>query len=51
VNNSKLEFLGIRIPKKLNEEIKAAIIRGEYVTKSDLVRTALRQLLDREEVI
>jgi len=42
MDTSNLRHLGIRIPKKLDEEIENAVARGDYATKSDLVRTALR---------
>ena len=40
------EYLGVKIPKKLREEITDAVKRGEYINSSDLTRTALRLLLD-----
>lgn len=46
---AELEHLGVRIPKLLNERIEDAVYRGEYATKSDLVRVALRQLFEKKE--
>jgi Arc/MetJ-type ribon-helix-helix transcriptional regulator len=48
MSKAELEHLGIKVSKKLNQKVTLAVDRGEYATKSDLVRTALRALL-REE--
>jgi Arc/MetJ-type ribon-helix-helix transcriptional regulator len=48
MSKTELEFLGVKIPQKLNEDINKAVSRGDYVSKSDLVRAALRLLFERE---
>ena len=42
----KAEFLGVKLPLKLNEEVNRAIDEGHFLNRSELVRVALRELLD-----
>ncbi len=49
MTKAELEHLGIKVPKKLNKKIAAAIDRGDYASKSDLVRTAIRAQLDHDK--
>ena len=49
MSKAELEYLGTKIPRQLNEKIILAIQQGEYVSKSELVRTALKALLKESE--
>jgi Arc/MetJ-type ribon-helix-helix transcriptional regulator len=48
MSKQKLEYLGIKIPRPLKDKLTQAVERGEYVSQSDLVRAAIRNLLDKE---
>ena len=45
MSKTELVYLGTKIPRQLNEKITLAIQQGEFATKSELVRTALKALL------
>jgi len=49
MSKPELEHLGIKITRALDEKVDAAVNRGDYATKSELVRAALRQLFEKEE--
>lgn len=49
MSKPELQHLGIRVPKPLNDQVRDAVYRGEYATKSELVRAALRQLFEKED--
>ena len=49
MSKAELEYLGIKIPKKLKKELNKAIERGDYVSQSDLTRAAIKKLLERKE--
>ena len=38
----------LSLPKTINEQIKEALTRGFYNTKSDFIKTAIRHELERE---
>ncbi|MBI5151582.1 MAG: hypothetical protein HZA34_03335 [Candidatus Pacebacteria bacterium] len=42
-----MKTLNISLPEKLQEEASLLVKRGHYVSFSDLVRTAIRSLLER----
>jgi Arc/MetJ-type ribon-helix-helix transcriptional regulator len=45
----ELEHLGVKISKKLKDEVTKAIARGDYVSQSDLTRAAIRKILNEEK--
>ena len=49
MKKAELEHLGVKIPKKLKKELTARVDRGDYVSQSDLTRTAIRNLLDQDK--
>jgi len=44
---ARVKELRVRIPASLLERIDQLVKRGEYATRADAVRTALRLLLQR----
>ena len=48
MSKPELEHLGIKITRALDERVDAAVNRGDYATKSELVRAALKALLEAE---
>jgi Arc/MetJ-type ribon-helix-helix transcriptional regulator len=49
MSKTEIEYVGVKISRKLKNNITDAIKRGEYVSQSDLVRDALRRLFDQGE--
>lgn len=49
MSKPELEYLGTKITRQLNDKITLAVQQGEYVSKSELVRTALKALLKETE--
>lgn len=46
MKNQKVEtYIGVRVPKKLKQEIKTTIKNGVHLNEADFVREALREKL------
>lgn len=47
----RLKILSIKIPSKMLEDIDMLVASGRFSTRSELIRTAIRELLKKEKVI
>ena len=46
MSKRKYQILSVAVPRTLLEKIDAAIENGEYVSRSDFLRTAIKMLVN-----
>jgi len=46
--NKEQVFIGAQVPQKMKEEICRVVNLGNYLNESDFIRTAVRELLNKE---
>jgi Arc/MetJ-type ribon-helix-helix transcriptional regulator len=44
------QLISARIPSELKEKIAQLVLKGAFINESDLLRTALRELVRKHEV-
>jgi antitoxin ParD1/3/4 len=45
-----VERLSVTLPRELAEKVREKVAKGDYASKSDVIRTALRLWQEREEL-
>jgi len=46
MKETKLVFVGVKVPRTIKDRVDAAVNRGEYVTQSEAIRAALRAMFE-----